>query len=442
MTLSRSSLCDDAWLLEEVAFSMVGFTRDAQGRAWFGGCLIEQLVASGQVTTPCYLYDLDGIGAEARALLSELGSRDLVAYAVKANSAGSVLRELVRQGVGADVVSGGELLLALEAGVSPDNVVMSGVAKTDLELDLALRSEIRAIQVESVEEMSRVAERARTLGAGTARKAVPVAVRVNPAVTVSTHAHVATGHDKAKFGIPLPSVAEALRLCDQTKELRLVGISTHVGSTQMDTGPYISAARVVCQLARERRALGNPLRYIDFGGGFGIDYGQATPEPPAAFARAAKTLQREMELDDHELVLEPGRCLVGAYGVLVSAVVQTKLTSAGRWLMLDAGMNDLLRPALYQAHHRIEALHTAPSGQPVRVVGPVCESADDFGIHQVSDPEPRFVAIRDAGAYGFTMASQYNGRSLPEEAFLSGGRVVGKSPRLDVRNWVDARLRA
>jgi diaminopimelate decarboxylase len=372
----------------------------------------------------------------ARELASEIDPADLVAYAIKANSAGSVLRALFAEGLGADVVSGAELTLALAAGARPDRVVMSGVAKTDTEIDLSLERAIRAIQVESLEELLRVAARARALG-----KRASIALRVNPAVHAGTHAHVATGHDQAKFGIPQSAMPEAFAQCDRTQELDLVGISTHVGSTLMQTDSYLAAAEVVCRFARQRRTAGKPVRYLDFGGGFGIDYGGQDPEPPAAFARAVKRLQRERELGDHALVLEPGRSLVGGQGLLLSSVVQIKVTDVGRWLMLDAGMNDLLRPALYQARHRIEAVDQPPSGPSWQVVGPVCESADDFGIHEVSDA-PRHVVVRDAGAYGFTMASNYNGRTLPQEVFLAGGRIQHLSPTPDPSAWVDARLRA
>jgi diaminopimelate decarboxylase len=267
-------------------------------------------------------------------------------------------------------------------------------------------------------------------------------LRVNPSVQTGTHSHVATGHDAAKFGIPQAVMSTAFGLCDSTPELDLVGISTHVGSTLMRAEPYLAAAEVVCRFALERRASGAKVRYLDFGGGFGIDYGGQVPEPPAAFAQAVKRLQRERGLGDHAVVLEPGRSLVGSQGLLLASVVQTKVTAHGRWLMIDAGMNDLLRPALYQARHRIEALDEPPSGRPWHVVGPVCESADDFGEHQVSEEAPRHVVLRDAGAYGFSMASNYNGRPLPAEAFVEGGRILHLAASPSANVWIEARLRA
>jgi diaminopimelate decarboxylase len=416
---------------------MPGFSRDSAGRAVFGKCLISSVLQDTRVTTPAYLYDLDGIDEQAQALTRVLGPAGLVAYAVKANAAGSVLRTLKEAGVGADVVSGAELSLARAVGVAKERIVMSGVAKTDAELDLAISAEIRALQLESVEEIARVAARARAQN-----RSARVALRLNPGVSIATHSHVATGHDKAKFGIPLSSLDAALAQLATHQELRLVGVSTHVGSTLMETAPYLQSARVVCDIAQGLRSSGKSLEYINFGGGFGIDYGLGQPVPPSAFADAARSLQKEQGLEDHQLVIEPGRCLVGPFGALLASVIQSKRTDAGRWLMLDAGMNDLLRPALYHAHHRVEALAAPPAGEPWQVVGPVCESADDFGSHVIGHEAPSHVVVRDAGAYSFSMASNYNGRALPCEVFLRHGQLQHVTPSPGTASWVEARLKA
>lgn len=416
---------------------MNGFSRASNGQARIGQCLIGPIASRHDVETPAYLYDMDGIADGARALVEALGSSAMVAYAVKANSAGSILRALHRQGVGADVVSAAELKLALDVGIAPQQVVMSGVAKTNAEIDLALSYSIRALQLESVEEIARVEARAAALGRNAA-----VALRINPGVAIDSHAHVATGHEKAKFGVPLSSLSEAFAALATCSRLSLVGVSTHVGSTLTDPAPYLSAARVVCRIARERRATGSPLAYINFGGGFGIDYGKVAPAAPVEFAQAARLLRREEHLEDHQLIIEPGRSLVGPYGVLLARVTQSKQTQGGRWLLLDTGMNDLLRPALYHAHHRIEALDAAPHGAPWQVVGPVCESADDFGAHVIAEQAPSHVVIRDAGAYGYTMASNYNGRALPTEVFTSGGQVEHIARAADSDAWVRNRLLA
>jgi len=415
-----------------------GFRRDAQGRATFGGALIEDLVRQAGTGTPAYLYDLDGLRSAAESLEKSFGpAPHLIAYAVKANSAGSVVRALARAGTGADVVSGAELELVLAAGIPPSSVVMSGVAKADWELDLALAKTIFAIQVESVEELERVAARARTVG-----KSARVALRLNPGVKADTHAHIATGHDDAKFGIARPDVARAWAVIDREPSLSGVGVSAHVGSMLRDPEPYLAAARVVAEAAKARHDAGHRLEYVDFGGGFGIDYGGAPAAEPAAFVQAALGLLAEHGLSSQKLVIEPGRSLVAPFGVVVSTVIQSKRASERRWVMMDAGMNDLLRPALYGAKHRIEPLDRAPGGAEWRVVGPVCESTDDFGTHPLGDEPCEKVVIRDAGAYGFVMASEYNGRPLPAEVFVEGGKVVKTSVAPGRDDWVRRRLGA
>lgn len=417
---------------------MPGFARDADGAAVFAGARLRDLLALAGVPTPLYVYDLGAIRATARDLVAALPSPHLVAYAVKANSAGTILRALAAEGVGADVVSGAELELALSCGVAPERIVMSGVGKSDAELDLAIGSTIRAIQVESVEEIARVAARARAVG-----QRARIALRINPNVLIDSHAHVATGHDAAKFGIPLPDLGRAWQIADEAPDaLRVVGISSHVGSMLDSTDPYVDAGKIVCEIARARIASGQSLSYVDFGGGFGIDYGGKPAPPPSAFAEAALALLKHWGLGDLGLIVEPGRSLVGPYGVLVATVTQTKVSGERRWLMIDAGMNDLIRPALYGALHRIESLSRPPSGALWRVVGPVCESSDDFGAHALGDDAPAHVVIRDAGAYGFTMASEYNGRALPTEVFAENGQIVSVSRSPGPSAWLRRRLEA
>lgn len=418
---------------------MFGFRRDAQARATLSGRLISDLLAEAGVTSPAYLYDLDAIGEEARSLVNALRpGKDVVAYAVKANSAGSIVRKLVGAGTGADVVSGAELRLALSCGVAPSQLVMSGVAKTDAELDAAIGAGILSIQVESVEEVARVAARARAQG----RKA-SISFRLNPNVAIESHRHISTGHDKAKFGVALADMPRAWEAADSARDaLDVVGISTHVGSMLTSPSPYLESAAAVCEVARARLAAGGSLRFVDFGGGYGIDYGGRPVRPPAEYAAAALGLLKERGLDQLGLVVEPGRSLVGAHGVLVARVVQSKVSGELRWVMIDAGMNDLIRPALYSAVHRIEPLSSEPAEPSYRVVGPVCESSDDFGSHPLGATPPDWVVIRDAGAYGFTMASEYNGRALPSEVFVEGGRVAKVSRSPGAEAWVERRLGA
>jgi diaminopimelate decarboxylase len=420
-------------------------TLDNNGRARFGGVDVAQLASV--VGTPAYVYDLDGIAADARVLHDAFdGSAHLIAYAVKANTAGAIVRALARESCGADVVSGAELRVALACGIPPARIVYSGVAKLDDELDRAIGFGIGAIQIESVEEIARVVGRSRALG-----QRARVSVRINPGVDLdgATHAHVATGHDAAKFGVRKEDVAGAVDVVEKSPELDLVGMTTHVGSQLMAIAPYLESARALFGLVRSLRDAGRlrSLAFVDAGGGFGLPYDEradAWPRP-ADFVRALRAEQRAGRLDDLALYVEPGRALVAAHGVLISSVVQPKVTAIARWLMIDAGMNDLLRPALYQSRHRIVPLDGVAERSewiPWRVVGPVCESSDDFGEHMLPRQPPTVVGILDVGAYGYTMASRYNGRQAPVEVFLEGGRVVGQTQRGSVQDWVQERVRA
>jgi diaminopimelate decarboxylase len=421
-------------------------TRDASGALLLGSFPLQEVLSGPG--TPAYVYDLDGIATAARQLDQAFGSAPhLVCYAVKANTAGAVVRAIAAQGCGADVVSGGELLVALACGVEPDRIVYSGVAKRDDEIDRALACGTRgigAIQIESVEEIARIEARARAAG-----RQARVSVRVNPSVdlTEATHAHIATGHDEAKFGVPLDDAQDAVRVAAASPSLLLVGMGVHAGSQFTSLEPYVAAARVLFELVEGLRASGAcpGLRFVDSGGGFGVDYGEGASATPAEFVRAARKEQEAHGLGDLALYVEPGRSLVAAHGVLVARVIQSKVTTAARWLMIDAGMNDLVRPALYQARHRIVPLdRDAVDVESVawRVVGPVCESSDDFGEHPLPRAPPAAVAILDAGAYGYTMASEYNGRPLPVEVFVRGGRVVSKTERGTVAAWASERVRA
>jgi diaminopimelate decarboxylase len=413
-------------------------SRDARGEATLGGLVLSDLIAAHALPTPAYVYDVDAIVGELLDLQKGFGDYPhLVCYAVKANSAGRILRRLGEAGAGCDVVSGGEMALCLASGIPADRIVWSGVAKLDAEIDLALGHRIRSIHVESVEELGRIAARARALGV-TAR----VSLRVNPSVEAETHALIATGHDEAKFGIPIGEIGEALAQIDRHETLSLVGLSAHIGSQMVSTGPYLAAITALISLVR---GLDRTLEFLDLGGGFGIDYGEGCPVTPADFIRQACQLIADAGLGGLPLLCEPGRSLVASHGVLVARVVQEKRwqrpDTAG-WLLLDAGMNDLLRPALYGARHRVEPLRIDPAAPLARwrVAGPVCESSDDFGTFDLPDPPPAAVVLRDAGAYGYTMASQYNGRALPAEAFVEQGVLAAVSQPCGVDDWVKARL--
>ena len=442
--------------------------RDRTGLLRIGGLSLSELVR--EMNTPTYVYDVDAMTAEARALEASFeGAPHLVAYAMKANSAGAVVRALTGAGCGVDIVSGAELRLARACGVALERIVFSGVAKDDAEIDLAIGTGpegIGAIQIESVEEVERVASRARALGR-TAR----VSLRVNPSVDLreATHKNIATGHDAAKFGVPREDAPRAAALVEENPALRLVGMSVHAGSQFLSSAPYLESARILFGLVRGLREQGRArsLAYVSSGGGFGIDYAAPPPAPedmattkgatgggagstrparplPGDFVRAALAEQRAAGLGDLALYVEPGRSLVAPYGVLLARVIQAKVAAHRRWLMIDAGMNDLLRPALYQAWHRIVPIQSLLTEETTswRVVGPVCESSDDFGDHELPVDPPREVAILDAGAYGYVMASVYNGRQLPVEVFVQGGRVASHTARVSTESWVAERASA
>ncbi len=404
-----------------------------------GGVSLASLAA--EHGAPLYVYDVDGMVEELRALRGGYGDRPhLVCFAVKANTAGKILSRFAQEGAGADTVSGGEIEVALGAGIPADRIVFSGVAKADWELDLAISAGILSIHAESVEELGRVDARARAAG-----KLARVSLRVNPSVEADTHAHIATGHDEAKFGVPLSQIPAARARLASLTSTRLVGLSSHVGSQLTDVAAYREAARRLADLARVVTSEGASLELLDTGGGMGIDYGDGCAARPADFVGAAALELERAGLSSLRLLCEPGRALVGAHGVLVADVLQTKRherQGTAGWLLVSAGMNDLARTALYQARHRIVPVASPPGARLAswRVAGPVCESTCDFGTYDLPDPPPLHVAILDAGAYGFTMASQYNGRALPKEAFVEGGRVTEISCFGDRAGWVEGRL--
>ncbi|MGH7295051.1 MAG: diaminopimelate decarboxylase [Polyangiaceae bacterium] len=424
----------------------MSLTRDSKGKLLLGGVLLEEVAL--RHGTPSYVYDLDGIAEKARDLDAAFeGTAHLVAYAVKANTAGAVVRVLAREGCGADVVSGAELRVAVACGVVPERIVYSGVAKSDDELDQAILTGplgIRAIQVESVEEIGRIEARARALS-----RRARVAVRINPSVDASgvPHKNIATGHDEAKFGVPLEDVERAVKAVEKSPHLELLGMAVHAGSQFKHVAPYVKAARVLFDEVKELREAGRlkGLQYVDAGGGFGVDYGEGPAVPPSEFVRATRVELKARKLDDLALYVEPGRALVASSGVLLAKVIQHKVATAERWVMIDAGMNDLMRPALYQARHRVVPLDKASTEVESfawHVVGPVCESSDDFGEHLLPKVPPTQVAILDAGAYGFTMSSRYNGRQLPVEVFLQNGKIAGATERPSIDAWAHERAKA
>ena len=378
--------------------------------------------------TPTYIYSSEHIAARHDELARACADHPtLLCYAVKANSSQAVLRTLARRGAGADIVSGGELARALAAGIPAAKIVFSGVGKLDAELDAAISAGVRAINVESAEELERVAARARAAG-----RVAAITLRVNPDIDPDTHPYLATGLRESKFGVAMADAEElALRACGLSG-LRLVGLSCHIGSQIAEAAPFLASAGRLRALVLRLRGHGVGLQHIDLGGGLGIAYagGDPTLDVPA-FGAAVTAAARDLALD---LVLEPGRFLVGNAGVLLTRVIGRKRGEARNFVIVDAAMNDLIRPALYGALHPVVPVDAAAAGRPplrADVVGPVCESGDFLALDRlVPWPEPgELLAVLGAGAYGMTMASTYNSRPLPAEVLVRGADFAVTRPR-------------
>lgn len=383
--------------------------------------------------TPLWVYSDAVLTARYRALETALTRAALSAhihFALKANDTLALLRRLAALGSGADVVSLGEYEAARRAGFAPQAIVFSGVGKTEAELSATLARGIGQINVESAEELERIAAVAARLGLR-----APVALRVNPDVDAGTHAKITTGKADNKFGIPFDRIEPLYAEAVATPSLRLVGLAVHIGSQILALEPYRRAYGRLADLVRRLLARGLPVERIDLGGGLGIPYRTEPAPPPAAFAAALHQAFGAFRLP---LILEPGRWLVGPAGLLLSRVVLQKHGAARRFVVLDAGMNDLLRPALYDAWHGIVPVDAARLNAPVTpadVVGPVCETGDTFARGRAL---PEFaagdlVAILDAGAYGAVMSSAYNLRPRAAAVLVEGGtaRLVRRRQTID-----------
>lgn len=405
-------------------FADAGLTRAEDGALLFGGVSVEA-IAKG-AGTPAYAYNADAIRRRYSALTGALVSLPhQIQYAVKANACLAVLRVLRDLGAGCDIVSVGELRRALAAGFSPDRIVFSGVGKTPDELAQACSAGIGQINIESLEELEALAH---TALAGSHR--VRVGIRVNPDITVSTHPFITTGTAAAKFGIPADQVLEAAQRIASHPRMELSGIAMHVGSQLLDPSPYVKGARTLAELVWAIRGAGIlTLRSIDLGGGLGIQYNDETPLEPAALAEAVAPVVAPLGLSLH---LEPGRYLVGSAGILLATVLYRKHAGGKDFVVVDAGMNDLVRPSHYNAHHEVVVvLEHGRSVKPVDVVGPICETGDFLALEcQLPLVEQgEVIAILGAGAYGFVMSSTYNARPRAPEILVDGGRWAVARPR-------------
>lgn len=380
--------------------------------------------------TPTYVYSARAIREAWRALDAAFaGYPHHLHYALKANSTLAIARLLHGLGSHADANSGGEIEVALRAGFAPDAIVFTGVGKTAPELERAIALGIGTINVESAGELERVDQIARRQG-----RVARVAVRINPDIDAQTHAHISTGLKTNKFGVPLAEAPVLYRRIAECAGVRAVGVHMHIGSQILSLDPIRTAVRTLVQLASDFRRQGLPIEHIDIGGGLGISYDGGTAPTPAEYAAAVLPVVRD---SGFTLVLEPGRVIVGAAGALLARVVDTKRYPEGpSFVVLDTGMTELMRPALYGAFHRIVAVGPPRGAEaPVDVVGPICESSDIFGRDRALPPLAvgDLVAILDAGAYGSVMASTYNRRLLPAEVLVDTGawRTIRRRQTLD-----------
>ena len=384
---------------------------------------------AAEVGTPFYVYSTATLARHVQVFEEALAGTDhLVCYSVKACGNIAVLRTLGRMGTGMDVVSGGELARALAAGIPGDRIVFSGVGKTREEMRAALEAGIRQFNVESEPELEALSEVAAAMGA-----AAPITIRVNPDVDAKTHAKIATGKAENKFGIPIGRAREVYATAASLPGIQVVGIDVHIGSQLTDLAPFEAAFRAVAELTAALRADGHDIRRLDLGGGLGIPYQRSNAAPPLPFDYGA-LIKRTCGDLGCEIQIEPGRLIAGNAGLLVASVIYVKEGQDRRFLILDAAMNDLIRPAMYDAWHDI--VPVAEPGEdaaigPVDIVGPVCETGDTFARARPMPPVSAgdLVAFRSAGAYGAVMSSEYNARPLIPEVLVDSDQFAVIRPR-------------
>ena len=368
------------------------------------------------VGTPFYLYSHATLRQHFKAFDDAfLGIKHLTCFSMKSNSSLAVLRLFAREGAGVDIVSGGELYRALEAGMVPEKIVYSGVGKRIEDLEYALRSNILMFSVESSQEISLLNEVAKDLG----RKAT-VAIRVNPDIDPQTHPYISTGLKDNKFGIDIGQAFEEYTRAATLGSLLVSGVCCHIGSQLTQVNPFVEALRKLQRLIKRLEDEGIAISYLDLGGGLGITYDKEEPPHPKEYAVA---IREELDVKDLTLILQPGRVIMGNAGILLTKVLYTKATQEKRFIIVDAAMNDLIRPSLYGSFHAIQPVKMLGREKvKADIVGPICESADFFAKdRQVQSFEPReLMAIMSSGAYGFSMSSNYNSRPRVAEVMVKG----------------------
>ncbi len=388
-------------------------------------------IAAG-VGTPCYVYSSATLRHHVKVLASAFTGQDyLIAYSVKANGNLAVLATLGAEGCGADVVSGGELQRALKAGISPDKIVFSGVGKTKDEMRLALEAGIHQFNVESAGELQALSD----IASGMDKRA-PIALRVNPDIAAGGHANISTGKSGDKFGIPWDDAQSLYAHAGGLAGIDIVGVDIHIGSQIDDLGPMRTAFEKTADLAKRLREAGHAIDRIDVGGGLGIPYRSSDdPAGPAEYAEMIATVMRDLDV---QIILEPGRMIAGNAGVMLSTILYEKQAPDRTFLILDAGMNDLMRPVLYEAFHDILPLAEPRPDAEERlydIVGPICESTDKFAAARKLPPlmPGQQIAFMSAGAYGAVLASSYNARPLIAEVLVKDAsfEIIRRQPDFD-----------
>ena len=391
---------------------------------------------AAEVGTPVYVYSSATMCRHAEALRSALDplAEPLIAYAVKANPNAAVVATLANAGLGADVVSGGEYRRAIAAGVAPVKIVFSGVGKTEAEMRLALEGGLYQFNLESVTETEMLSAVASAMGV-----TAPVGFRVNPDVAAGGHAKITTGAAENKFGIALGDALGAYARAAELPGLAVQGVAVHIGSQLTSLDPLERAFTRVGELIEELRSAGHDIRVADLGGGLGVPYDPALAPPPspADYGAMVRRLTAGWSV---RLVFEPGRLIVGNAGVLLSRVIRIKPGAAHPFVIVDAAMNDLMRPALYDAWHKIDAVRPSGEHWTANVVGPVCETGDTFATAREMDRVGAgdLVVFRTAGAYAAAMSSTYNSRPLTPEVLVDGDRWAVVRPRIDVDRLIAA----
>ncbi|MFO0731789.1 MAG: diaminopimelate decarboxylase [Nitrospiraceae bacterium] len=374
-----------------------------------------------EVGSPCYVYSHRTLVRHFRAYDGAFKTiPHIVAFAMKSNSNLAILRLMAKEGSGVDIVSGGELYRAMKAGVPAQKIVFAGVGKSPEEIRDALKADILMFNVESPAELQAINDVAASMGLK-----ARVALRINPDIDPKTHPYISTGLKKSKFGIAADRAIEEFKAASALSHIEVVGVHKHIGSQLTEVTPFVEALKKVLGLVQTLKEQGINIRYINIGGGLGITYSDETPPQPKDLAEAISPLVRDLKC---VLIMEPGRVIVGNAGVLITKVLYTKDGEAKRFLIVDAAMNDLIRPSLYGAYHDIRPLHENSIHNPkhmVDVVGPVCESGD-FLAKDRQLPEMKageLMAVMSAGAYGFVMSSNYNSRPRVPEVLVNEGQI-------------------